>query len=78
MDHTSKEITGLLLYSLGGIVLFVAVIACVVVTPYFVVRTGFAEWMFGQSTNHPLLVGGVLLLSGIMLLQVMRRLYRQR
>ncbi|MGF6440675.1 hypothetical protein [Paraburkholderia youngii] len=74
MGRTTREIAGLFAYSIGGILMYIAVIAGIATVPYLMARSGYAAWLYVQSSDHPVLVGIVLLLTGIALLKWKRRL----
>lgn len=78
MDRMSKEVVGLLAYSLGGIVLFGALVAGVPLTLWIMVRTGYASWLFAPSAIRLVSIGVVLLVTGFLIRDAMRRAFGQR
>jgi hypothetical protein len=77
MGGTSREVTRLFANGFGVMLIVAAIVAGIAFTPYVLARTGYAAWLFAQSAAHPLIVGAALLLTGILLVQAMRRVFGQ-
>lgn len=75
MKKSTQDVLAHLIPGAIAIIVFVSVVLGI---PYLMAKTGFATWLIGTSSAHPVVVGAVLVVTGIPLFYFAGRIFGEK